>query len=107
MGLSVNSKMKTFVLMLLSICLYVLELVMFLFNMDQHLLFAGASYESGEDFCRGQKFRVAENGRPCFNFNPFVFSSASIQSCHYYSRILLGLLLYSLLRGQLTVTRIS
>jgi len=75
--------------------------------MDQYLLFAGASYESGEDFCRGQKFRVAENGRPCFNFNPFVFSSASSQSCHYYARVLLGLFLCSLLQGQLTATCIS
>lgn len=40
------------------------------------IYFSGARYNSGSEFCQGQKFEVVENNGNCFDFDPLVFGYA-------------------------------
>jgi len=55
---------------------------------------SGEAYPGGQEFCRGQKFHVAESNVACFQFDRTVFSRASrlcsmIQGLYKYLFILI------------------
>jgi len=52
------------------------------------LFFIGQRYESGTEFCLGQRFEVVGGTTNCFKFDPTVFS----QSYHQKPSLLLTLL---------------
>ncbi len=58
-------------------------------------LLLGDEYSNGEEFCRGQKFKVVDATTKCFAFDPNVFgTAATFNKCHIATIILSSLFLF-------------